>query len=1223
LLGWFELFLARKGTIKKSAQNASDTYLFLYLRGWLTSFRKEPENNKIWMNISPFRWFKIRLAALVLLLSVLTTLGGVFYYRHEKLHTQTEKHNELRTISQLKSEQIRQWHRERMSEARFFSSSEPYVTFVRAILHGGSQEQEYLRSALSRIMTDNRYENIFLLDWEGKVVFSVLPQPVVFDSATISVSRQAIDEERIITRDLFMCPVHKKPHMQFVAPVLGPEHPIASLIFMVAPEDFLYPLIQEWPTPSLSAETVILRREADSVRILNPLRRLENASLRTTIHLTRTDIPAVQAALGYRGLFTGKDYSGEEVLSDIQEIPDTDWLIVVKVDTRELFRALHKHAVLIFIINILIIVIAGAILGWLYSGRQKRLYKELLRKRSELHRSREQFSAILYSIGDGVITTDLDGRVQQMNPVAEQLTGWNEREARELPIEDIFAVVNETTGEAVEHPVRKVLSSGKIVGLSNHTLLISRDGRRTPIADSGAPIRDEDDHITGVVMVFSDQTEQRARENQLRESQETIRLLFDSTAEGIYGIDLKGACIFCNQSALTMLGYDSEDEVLGHNMHDLIHHSFANHQPMDQQECKIFLAFRRGQGTHASDEVLWRRDGSCFPAEYWSYPIVRDQKITGAVITFLDISQRRHDEKVQQILQEIARTSGTTRAIEELLVVVREQLGMVMDFTNFYVALHEPGNNLLRKLIFVNEKFDMEQWGLDDSLSGYVVRTGKRLLIKRPDREAFASAHNMSLKGVPAECWLGVPLMIEDRVSGAMVVQSYRNPDAYNERTAQLLEMVAHELSVVLQRKEMIQSLIEAKERAEESDRLKTAFLANVSHEIRTPMNSILGFLDMLREPELSEEKKATYLDIVQLSGQRLLHTINDIIEISRIETGSIEIRQEEMDLSEVLRFYLEFFQPEATQKGLRLALEQQVTGEEALILSDRGKWDGILTNLIKNALKFTSQGSIELGSFLKEGMITVYVRDSGQGIPEHLRETIFERFVQANMQMNRAHEGSGLGLSISRAYARAMGGDIRVTSEEHKGSTFFVSIPHNPVHATETLKPEAIPSSRQSEPAQHKEPSPATDSVPVAVTNNTYDMQTSASLPQKTEEHPEMTILVAEDDEPSFEYLSAVLSFDHIRIVRTDNGADAVRLAREHPEISLILMDIKMPDMDGFEATRLIREFLPNIPIIAHTAYAMAAEINRALAAGCNEVLTKPIRREELLRIIHKYTPS
>ncbi len=119
------------------------------------------------------------------------------------------------------------------------------------------------------------------------------------------------------------------------------------------------------------------------------------------------------------------------------------------------------------------------------------------------------------------------------------------------------------------------------------------------------------------------------------------------------------------------------------------------------------------------------------------------------------------------------------------------------------------------------------------------------------------------------------------------------------------------------------------------------------------------------------------------------------------------------------------------------------------------------------------------------------------------------------------------------------------------------------------------------------------------------------------------MTILVAEDDEPSFEYLSAVLSFDHIRIVRTDNGADAVRLAREHPEISLILMDIKMPDMDGFEATRLIREFLPNIPIIAHTAYAMAAEINRALAAGCNEVLTKPIRREELLRIIHKYTPS
>jgi len=245
---------------------------------------------------------------------------------------------------------------------------------------------------------------------------------------------------------------------------------------------------------------------------------------------------------------------------------------------------------------------------------------------------------------------------------------------------------------------------------------------------------------------------------------------------------------------------------------------------------------------------------------------------------------------------------------------------------------------------------------------------------------------------------------------------------------------------------ERTSELNKAKEKAEESDRLKTAFLVNISHEIRTPLNGILGFFKLLDKTDLDESRKRDYTSMVHASGQRLLTTINDIIELSTIETGELEVTFSEANLVEVMQFHYEFFKPQTEENLLKLTISEQITGPSAIVQTDRSKLDRIITNLLKNAITFTSQGSIDFGNYREKDSIVFYVKDSGIGIPSDRLEAIFERFVQADLSLSRGHEGSGIGLAIAKAYVEALDGKIWVQSEVGLGSTFFFSIPYLPV---------------------------------------------------------------------------------------------------------------------------------------------------------------------------------
>lgn len=391
-----------------------------------------------------------------------------------------------------------------------------------------------------------------------------------------------------------------------------------------------------------------------------------------------------------------------------------------------------------------------------------------------------------------------------------------------------------------------------------------------------------------------------------------------------------------------------------------------------------------------------------------------------------------------------------------------------------------------------------------------------------------------------------------------------------------------HIVSDITERKTIEKELVIAKNKAEESDRLKSAFLANMSHEIRTPMNGILGFIELLQNPSVTDEQHQLYVDIIKTSGERLMNTINDIIEISKIEAKQSHVNYSEVEIGSLMNYLYSFFKIEAEQKGLQFLMKNVLTNSDSLVLTDKNKLTSIFLNLIKNALKFTNEGFIEFGNNFENGEFSFYVKDSGMGIPADKLDIIFDRFVQADLAITRPYEGSGLGLSISKAYVEMLGGKIEIDSELGKGTTIRFTINYNPVKQMD----------------QH------------AIPNNS-----SSEITKK-----ENVILIAEDDDASFSYLNILLSKTDFVIERARNGKEALDMCRTNPNIILVLMDLKMPKMDGYEATRQIRLFNQQIPIIAQTAFALIGDREKALESGCTEYISKPVKRDDLFGLINKF---
>lgn len=426
-----------------------------------------------------------------------------------------------------------------------------------------------------------------------------------------------------------------------------------------------------------------------------------------------------------------------------------------------------------------------------------------------------------------------------------------------------------------------------------------------------------------------------------------------------------------------------------------------------------------------------------------------------------------------------------------------------------------------------------------------------------------------------------IPLFAAKNVVGVIIFGTIGFQHDFTEHEKSMCITLSNLTSLALENSLLVSNLTVAKEKAEESDSLKTAFLHNISHEIRTPLNAIVGFSGFLDQPDLSETERKEYIDIIYQSNNQLLSIISDILNISQIETGQVTLRESRINLSNMMRNLHRQFLDDARRAELEFRINIPCDCDNS-ICTDENKLIQILSNLLNNAFKFTHEGYVELGFICKENMIEFFVEDSGIGIPESEHKKIFDRFYQVDKKVSRLYSGTGLGLSISNAFVEMLGGSFSVKSSPGHGSRFSFCIP-----SLKPVQPDAEKNTSQSE----------------------LTLKSSSR-----------TILVAEDEESNYALVNAILKPRGFNIIRAKNGKAAVELCNSNPDIDLVLMDIKMPLMDGFEAAREILKNRSGLPVIAQTAYAHPSDRSRALETGFADYLAKPFNKEQLLDVIVKY---
>jgi PAS domain S-box-containing protein len=498
---------------------------------------------------------------------------------------------------------------------------------------------------------------------------------------------------------------------------------------------------------------------------------------------------------------------------------------------------------------------------------------------------------------------------------------------------------------------------------------------------------------------------------------------------------------------------------------------------------------------------------------------------------------------------------------------------------SYYYCFEEADENELSKRIKKHEKKQAKADDLIDKLlSGHkpVIINESDIKIKIPCVPPGRFTFNRLLS---------VPAFINNQYAGVLLLANCEQD--FTEETVMLVQRYINMYALASYRLKAEESLQLAKEKAEASDQLKSLFLSNMSHEIRTPMNAILGFAEMLQDPELNIEEKDRFLDVIIKSGDNLLRLINDIIDISKIESGQLRIIYSDCYLNELFADLDELYNTELNRlrkSHLTFYIQTGKVEPDFAVYTDPVRLRQIITNLVGNAIKFTDEGFIELGYRVRGEKVEFYVRDSGIGIPVDQQKLIFDRFGQVKEVAVRNLTGTGLGLTISKNLVELLGGTMWLDSFPGEGSTFWFSIPLKVGnHRSETL------------------------------------FETDISLAQQLDLGGK-NILVVEDVDTNYFYISSLLLKLNVKIQRAEDGAIAIEMVKNDPSINLVLMDIELPVMDGYTATREIKKIRPGLPVIAQTAFAMMGEREKSLEAGCDDYIAKPIRKEILLEVISKF---
>ncbi|MCX6154845.1 MAG: PAS domain S-box protein [Candidatus Kapabacteria bacterium] len=660
-----------------------------------------------------------------------------------------------------------------------------------------------------------------------------------------------------------------------------------------------------------------------------------------------------------------------------------------------------------------------------------------------------------------------------------------------------------------------------------------------------------------------------ANQNKLSESQLKYRQLFDSIMDSFVRMTIDGNILECNPSFELMLGY-SHDEITNLTSKSITPDKWWKIDSSFLHEEILPFGF-----SSVYEKELIKKDGSVIPVELRTFSI--SNAVSGQLSLWSIVRDITERKKTELILQE---SETKLRAIfESSRYAIGVSLKGIHVLANpSYLKLFGYDNidSLIGTSILDNIAPDFQ----NDIMQKIQLRAANKNLPsfyetrgRRNDGHEFDMEVNVSSYNLQNEKFTLVTIrdITERKNSEELLLEQNKNLEAQYE-----------EYMILNEKLRIINFDLEAaKGKAEESDKLKTAFLQNISHEIRTPLNGIIGFSNLLNEADVSKDEITEYSCVIKQSGKRLIEIVNNVIDISKIETGMIELNIQSFSLNALIEDLYEFFLPMAELKSLKLNYIIPQNNESSIV-SDESKIVQILTNLINNAIKFTFAGSINFGYKIIDELILFFVEDSGIGIPDGMNNRIFERFVQVDLSITRGYEGAGLGLAISKGLVELLGGYISFKSELNKGTKFEFSIPYSPIQKT--------------------------------------NKQESLTKEISIESNIEAKILIAEDDFTSFRLLQTSLKNKNYELILAENGQKAVEMVLHNSDIDIVFMDIRMPVMDGFEATRQIKKLRPQLPVIAQTAYAFSEEKMQIMTAGFDDYISKPIDLNKIKFLIEKF---
>ena len=953
------------------------------------------------------RWMQ---ALFVLMVMILLTVGISFFKTQQRLQRQAVEEN-LLSIARLKIRQITGWRSEKITDAVILAGRSALIDSVNNFLSKptGFERSELVRR-LSPVMKFYHFSDILIVTQNKEIKFSLSSK------AGICPEQASVIDEAFLIRSPVWAPLHLSPTYSFpeisiVTPLFLEDKihiPVGAIVLVSDAANFLFPLIQSWPTPSKTAETLLVKKDGNDVLFLNTLRHQKDTALKFRIPLSRTDLPAAMAIKGVKGIVEGKDYRGVNVLAAIYPVPESPWFMISKIDEAEALSDWRFRSTMIIIC---IIGNLALIAAFMLTVRQRSLkdhYRALFESETALSKAMKRYEITLQAIGDAVISTDADGRIELINPVAEALTGWSQDQACGRRLNEVLHLINENSREPEEDPVKKVLREGTVVGLANHTILIDRDGREIPIANSGSPIKDNDRHIIGVVLVFKDQSKERKYQKSILEREEKYRLLSDNTIDVIWTVNMKLEFDYVNPSIQQLTGHTQEDWI-GSRLDD-----HCDEQAFSRMMDIITSEIAKGKESSGIvfETELLRKDNSTVAVEVHGKVIFDENnnpvKMQG---TTRDISERKRNEKAKKQEEKKYSTILQTTVDGYLLA---DLYGKIMEVNDAYCKMSGYRKNELLSMNIKDIENNMDSSETKNKIETVITNSFDRFETKHRRKDGSIYDVEVSAQYLHNE-------------DGKLVV-------FIRDITSQ--KDFEHE-------QERLQAQLLQAQRMESIGRLA----GGVAHDFNNMLSVILGYCELAIEETNPEQKLHTDLQEIMKAARRSSDITSQLLAFARKQTISPKL----VDFNKTIAGMITMLE---RLIGEDIDLAWRPGKDVWPVLIDPTQIDQILANLCVNArdaIADVGKITIETGKtefdeayckehigFLPGKYVLLAVSDNGNGMEPEILKNIFDPFFTTK----DSGKGTGLGLAMIYGIIKQNKGFINVYSEPGHGTTIKIYLP-------------------------------------------------------------------------------------------------------------------------------------------------------------------------------------